>query len=138
MRIEKTSQAFSSMFALAFALAAITLSLAVSARAQTESVAFNFNTYVTGGGPLSGVIFDSAGNLYGTTTGGGPADGCNALGDTGCGLAYELSLVDGAWKETVLYEFTGGSDGGVAESGLVRDVSGNLYGTTEFGGDLSG
>jgi hypothetical protein len=122
---------------VAFTLLGFSFSLAVSAQAQTESVAFTFNTYVSGGGPLSGVIFDSAGNLYGTTTGGGQADGCNALGDAGCGLAYELSPVDGAWQETVLYEFTGGSDGGVVESALVRDASGNLYGTAEFGGDLS-
>jgi hypothetical protein len=53
------------------------------------------------------------------------------------GLAFELSppqVAGGPWTETVLYQFTGGSDGGHPTSGLVFDNSGNLYGTAQVGG----
>jgi uncharacterized repeat protein (TIGR03803 family) len=78
-----------------------------------------------GGGPESGVIFDSAGNLYGTTTGGGSAN---------CGTVYELSPNGSGWTEAVLYSFQCGSDGESPVGGLIFDASGNLYGTTSVGG----
>ena len=75
-------------------------------------------------------IFDSAGNLYGTTYAGG---GGNCQG--GCGLVYELTPSGGGWTETVLYSFTGtAGDGAFPWSGVILDQAGNLYGTTEFGG----
>ncbi len=82
--------------------------------------------------PNAGVIFDSAGNLYGTTTFGGP--GCiSAL--CGSGLVFELSPVSGGgWQEKVLYPFANGSDGGFPQAGLVFDAAGNLYGTTQQAG----
>ena len=76
--------------------------------------------------PAAGVIRDSAGNLYGTTAEGGGGD-CYL----GCGVVYELNA---SGQEVVLYRFTGGADGGAPEAGLVRDSSGNLYGTTVNGG----
>lgn len=83
---------------------------------------------------LAGVIFDSTGNLYGTTTQGGNLDDC---GGTGCGLVFELSpAAGGAWQETVLHVFTG-PDGEVPFAPLVFDTAGNLYGTTQSGGNLS-
>jgi uncharacterized repeat protein (TIGR03803 family) len=75
-----------------------------------------------GGNPYSGVIRDSAGNFYGTTAAGGPAN---------VGVVYKL---DTAGHETVLYSFTGGADGWGPEAGVIRDSAGNLYGTTLFGG----
>jgi len=75
--------------------------------------------------PFSGFIFDSWGNLYGTTSSGGEA---------GFGSVYELSLVDGLWSQTVLYSFLNESDGAGPEAGLVADGSGNYYGATTFGG----
>jgi uncharacterized repeat protein (TIGR03803 family) len=73
------------------------------------------------------LIRDSAGNLYGTTVGGGTP---------GFGVVFE---VDAAGKETVLYSFTGGADGGSPYAGVIRDSAGNLYGTTSSGGrELSG
>jgi uncharacterized repeat protein (TIGR03803 family) len=78
-----------------------------------------------GATPNTGVISDSAGNLYGTTEAGGP--GCEP---SGCGVVFRLAP-DGT--ETVLYEFGGSIS--VLPYGLVRDKDGNLYGTTEFGGD---
>ena len=68
------------------------------------------------------MIRDSAGNLYGTTTGGGAAN---------AGVVYKL---DTTGQETVLYSFTGGADGANPDAGVIRDSAGNLYGTTTDGG----
>jgi len=90
-----------------------------------------------GGGDGSGpgsLIFDPAGNLYGTTEEGGSSDVCNG----GCGTVFELSPNEnGGWTETVLYSFCSlenCADGQRPAAGLVRDKEGNLYGTTEDGG----
>jgi uncharacterized repeat protein (TIGR03803 family) len=73
--------------------------------------------------PSSGVILDSAGNLYGTT----------GQCDSSCqGIAYKLAT-DG-WTEATIYGFPGGADGARPEGGLVFDSAGNLYGTTSLGG----
>jgi uncharacterized repeat protein (TIGR03803 family) len=78
-------------------------------------------------------VFDAAGNLYGVTYGGG-----NLACSQGCGVVYELTLSpSGTWSETVLYEFSGGSDGAYPEAGLSLDSEGRLDGTTVNGGDLS-
>ena len=90
-----------------------------------ETVLYNFMGGDDGGGPYAGVIRDSAGNLYGTTLSGGRA---------GAGVVYQL---DPAGKETVLYNFMGGIDGGEPFAGVIRDSAGNLYGTT-FSGGASG
>ncbi len=83
-------------------------------------------------GPEAGLIRDNAGNLYGTTyRGGTPKRGrCQY----GCGTVFKL---DTTGKLTVLHAFTGGTDGGQPEFGLVQDEAGNLYGTTTVGGNLS-
>jgi uncharacterized repeat protein (TIGR03803 family) len=84
--------------------------------------------------PTGGVIFDSAGNLYGTTEFGGSGN-CNV--GFGCGTIFELSPDgQGGWIETILHEFNG-SDGWQAHAGLVLDSAGNLYGTTANGGTFS-
>jgi uncharacterized repeat protein (TIGR03803 family) len=86
-----------------------------------------------GGFPTGGLIRDAAGNLYGTTQlGGNTSSSCQFPG--GCGVVFKL---DPSGKETVLYTFTGGADGSLADAGLVRDSAGNLYGTTQFGGNTS-
>jgi uncharacterized repeat protein (TIGR03803 family) len=72
--------------------------------------------------PLGGVIIDASGNLYGTTQNGGAS---------GKGVVFRLSPKG---RETVLYSFTGGSDGGSPNAGLTRDANGNLYGTAVSGG----
>jgi uncharacterized repeat protein (TIGR03803 family) len=70
-------------------------------------------------------------NLFLGTTLFGGEKGSNCNGDT-CGVVFKL---DTAGKETVLHAFTGGSDGAFPGGGLVMDTAGNLYGTTEQGGD---
>jgi uncharacterized repeat protein (TIGR03803 family) len=87
-----------------------------------------------GANPDSVLLFDSRGNLYGTTDNGGSSETC----DGGCGTIFELSPQDGGWTETVLYNFCAlddCTDGLLPSRGpLVRDSAGNLYGTTDFGG----
>jgi uncharacterized repeat protein (TIGR03803 family) len=77
------------------------------------------------GFPYGGLAWDSLGNLYGTTY----YDGQNNLG-----AVYELTFKNGAWSESVLYSFEGGSDGSSSIGNLVFDGAGNLYGTTSEGG----
>ncbi len=81
----------------------------------------------------AGVILDSAGNFYGTTEDGGGTSGCLGIS---CGVVFKL---DPSGQETVLHAFTGGTDGGedfegYFSAGVTLDPSGNLYGTTYFGG----
>jgi uncharacterized repeat protein (TIGR03803 family) len=83
-----------------------------------------------GTNPFAGLLRDAAGNLYGTTAYGGTT-GCNNGQHVGCGTVFK---VDKTGKETVLYEFQGGSDGGESDADLVLDPKGNLYGTTLFYG----
>jgi uncharacterized repeat protein (TIGR03803 family) len=116
---------WSTILSAVVALGAITFGLRISARAQSETVLFSFSGGATGQQPSSSVIFDPAGNLYGT-----------AVGGLGAGLVYELSPVGGTWSEAVLYQFTGGVDGNTPRA-VVRDSSGNLYGTAAEGGDLA-
>jgi len=82
--------------------------------------------------PLSSLVRDQAGNFYGTTWEGGTPKGGGCF--HGCGTVFKL---DTTGKLAVLYVFTGGTDGGQPEAGLILDNSGNLYGTTTLGGDLN-
>jgi uncharacterized repeat protein (TIGR03803 family) len=102
----------------------------LTARAQTYKVIHYFTGGADGAGPVAAPIFDSSGNLYGTTAGGADA-GCSGVG---CGVVFELSPNSQGWSETVLYTFTGGSDGGYPEGSLIFDPNGNLYGTADVGG----
>ncbi len=91
-----------------------------------------FTGATDGSCPRAGLIRDKAGNLYGTTTAGGNLNFCNGLG---CGTVFELSPTShGMWKETVLYSFTDGNDGGYPYAGVIFDRAGHLYGTTHNGG----
>jgi len=80
--------------------------------------------------PAGPLIQDSAGNFYGTTTQGGTPEGGSCR--FGCGTVFKI---DKAGKYTVLYAFTGGTDGGNPADSLIRDSYGNLYGITYQGGD---
>jgi uncharacterized repeat protein (TIGR03803 family) len=100
----------------------------------TETVLYSFKGGSDGLGPLAGLVFDQAGNLYGTTVDGG---NCHY----GCGVIFQLApphKSGGAWTETVLHAFGGADsrDGGGPTGSLVFDQAGNLYGTAEFGGNV--
>lgn len=97
----------------------------------TETVLYNFTGASDGGQPYGSLVFDTAGNLYGTTNFGGSSN-CNM----GCGTVFELTPGSGQWTETVLYTFSGGSDGREPSARLRLDAVGNLYGTTLLGGDI--
>jgi uncharacterized repeat protein (TIGR03803 family) len=97
----------------------------------TEKVLLNFKGR-DGAIPLSSLIFDARGNLYGTTMMGGGGSSCTG----GCGTVFELMPeAGGGWKEQVLHRFSNnGTDGYYPESALIFDTSGNLYSTTSSGG----
>ena len=91
-----------------------------------HTLLYSFTGGADGGDPAGGVIEDASGNLYGTTSIGGDS-ACYQ----GCGVIYKLAP---SGKETVLYNFKGGTDGFYPASGLIQDAQGNLYGTTYYGG----
>jgi hypothetical protein len=106
-----------------------------------ETIIYSFcqqNSCADGGFPYSTLIFDTAGNLYGTTEQGG-AYGSNSPPLEGDGVVFELTpQPTGPWTETVLHSFGNGTDGIAPLAGLVFDKSGNLYGTTAAGGTGGG
>jgi len=103
----------------------------------TETTLYDFcnqSNCADGAYPVSPLIFDGLGNLYGTARGGQDAHYCT----DGCGVVFELTpSATGDWTESVLYGFTGGADGADSLAGLSFDVAGNLYGTTWQGGVIT-
>ncbi len=97
----------------------------------SEKVLYSFGSGLTSAAyPTSGLIFDAAGNLYGTTLQGGPAQG---------GSVFELSPAGGGtWTERDLHDFGSLSAGIFPYGGVAFDGAGNLYGTTSTGGTGSG
>jgi uncharacterized repeat protein (TIGR03803 family) len=159
------------------------LAMGASANAQQEKVLYNFGPTPDGNAPLSSLLFDSAGNLYGTADAGGLIDegavfelrrgaggasiervihsfglvgkdgyspwgnlifdkAGNLYGTTAGGGAhnygtvFELTPTASGWTETILLSFDG-LNGASPRSGLIFDKSGNLYGTTYYGGSTS-
>jgi uncharacterized repeat protein (TIGR03803 family) len=123
MRHKKLSFGLSRLLAV-FAL---TLMTGTWAAAQTEVVLYDFPAATAGAGPFAGLVFDSSGNLYGTTQFGGTYD---------YGTVFELApKTGGGWTETVLHSFgADATDGTYPEASLTFDAAGNLYGTTQYGG----
>jgi uncharacterized repeat protein (TIGR03803 family) len=97
-----------------------------------ETILHNFAGSPDGFAPWAGLFRDAAGNLFGTTAGGGdkPA-GCFGQG---CGTVFEITS---AGEETVLYSFYNWRDEGTPHGGVVKDKVGNLYGTTLSGANSS-
>lgn len=91
----------------------------------TEQTLYTFQGGSDGSDPSSGLIADSAGNLYGETAGGGSQSN---------GTIYELSPSGSNWTKTTLYSFVDASTGMFPNGGLLFDSNGNLYGTTAQGG----
>src|SRR5215468_7698755 len=81
----------------------------------TEGVLYSFTGGSDGGTPYSALTFDTKGNLYGTTSVGGTY---------GYGTVFQLTPSGGGWTETVIYSFTGGSDGANPWYGVIFDAAG--------------
>lgn len=95
-----------------------------------ESVIYRFRGGNDGAAPSGTLVFDGAGNLYGTTITGGN-DLCNG---EGCGTVFKLSPnSDGTWTETVLHAFLGSTDADEPAAGVIFDAAGNLYGAASGG-----
>jgi uncharacterized repeat protein (TIGR03803 family) len=95
--------------------------------AWNESVLYSFTDGADGAIPWGGVIFDSAGNLYGTASGGGLS--------CGCGTVFEVSPGSGGtWTESGLYAFAGGVSDGYSPLVAPLLLNGIFYGTTQDGG----
>ncbi|PYX52428.1 MAG: hypothetical protein DMG79_00730, partial [Acidobacteria bacterium] len=97
----------------------------------SEKILYSFTAGADGAQPLAAVVFDSEGNLYGTTSQGGIN---NSSCSQGCGVVFKLTPGSNQWTETVLHIFSGMPDGAGPGSALVIDPAGNLYGTTTYGG----
>ncbi len=112
-----------------------------------DTVLYSFQEKSDGGYPISSLISDKAGNLYGTTPVGGDLNCTQPPArlpivpsskppmeqpPQGCGTVFKITPEG---KETVLYTFKGTTDGSEPRDSLVMDSAGNLYGTTPYGGD---
>lgn len=100
-------------------------------RHNNESILYTFKGGTDGAFPATELLLDEVGNLYGTARGGGmdPSGTCGFI--QGCGVIFKI---DRHSNQSVLYSFTGGTDGIGVSSGLVRDQFGNFYGATVAGG----
>ena len=115
---------------LKMALAILTVPSFAQARpANTgETVLYDFAGGTSDGAhPLAGLVFDAAGNLYGTTNAGGNRDS---------GTVFELtSDGSGNWTQTVLHRFSHSlGEGYGPQAAVTQDSNGRLYGTTTNGG----
>jgi len=116
------------------AVAAVTLIMALvlapgAWAARRYKVLYRFTGGTDGSQPFAGLILDTSGNLYGTTPQGGAC---------GNGVVFKLTKnSDGSWTESVLHAFAGGTDGATPYAEVTFDTSGNLYGTTQYGGASS-
>jgi uncharacterized repeat protein (TIGR03803 family) len=98
-----------------------------------KTTIWSFEQYEDDDGRAPGygdLVFDSAGNIYGTTEEGGAAQ---EVCGPGCGTVYMLSPSEGSWNETLIYQF-GDGPGFHPYAGVSFDGNGNLYGTTPYGG----
>jgi uncharacterized repeat protein (TIGR03803 family) len=117
-------------FALVAVFAFCAFAATSNATAQTYSVLYNFGAVANDGDlPEGKLAIDSDGNLYGTTNAGG-------VDSFILGTAGTIFKLDSAGNETILHNFTG-ADGASPTGGVIRDPDGNLYGTTQRGGDLT-
>jgi hypothetical protein len=97
----------------------------------TPGVAYTFTGGADGYGPVSALIADPSGNLYGAAAG-KPTGGSNQCADGSCGFVYKLTPAGGSsFTESIIYAFTGGTDGGLPAypAAVTLDASGNIFGT---------
>src|ERR1019366_2355105 len=138
-RLAPVSRSRHMQYALVWLAVIVAMLWPVSLSAQyTDTTLYSFCALscTDGDGPDTGaLVFDSQGNLYGTTHGGGNAN---------YGVVFKLTPPpggNGPWTETVLYSFcslANCSDGAGPSAGVIFDANGNLYGTTQDGGSGPG
>ncbi len=104
----------------------VVFQLMPSGSGWTRNILYRFTNGDDGGSPVGGLIFDQAGNLYGSTGSGGSGHG---------GTVFQLSPSGGAWTFTTIYSLHGN---GGPQSSLAMDEAGNLYGTTLYDGAYGG
>lgn len=114
-------------FAIFAAIAAGALP-GLAAHAATTQVVYSFAGGADGEYADTDLVMDGAGNIYGTTVQGG---------QNASGTVWELSPSGGSWTHSVLYNFTGSTDGGEPYKGVTLDAQGNIYGTAVTGGSGS-
>jgi uncharacterized repeat protein (TIGR03803 family) len=106
--------------------------LTSSMNGWAESVLYSFHgSGGDGTRPYGGVVFDQAGNLYGTTVAGGQSQNPS-------GTVYQLAPFGSGWTETILHSFDLALEPGFPYGGLIFDPAGNLYGTTTATSNLNG
>ncbi len=113
----------------AVTLFAVIMVLTTAAWAGNQAALYIFCSQpvcTDGAYPYAGMVFDSANNLYGTTQDGGP--------DLNGGTVFQLKHSGSGWMHSIIYAFTGGSDGANPVGPLVIDQAGNLYGIASGGG----
>src|SRR5713226_605214 len=118
-------------------LVVVVLALSASATSPKFQVLHTFVGGAPDGSfPASNLLLDSHGNLFGVSDEGGSLSNCYSLG---CGTVFELSPINGRWKERILFNFSPTSSGGFPNVAgtLVLDSRGNVYGTQNGGGDPS-
>lgn len=103
--------------------------LAPSGGTWTQSVVYSFGNAPDGAAPVTGVVLDAAGNLYGETSAGG---------SNNWGTVFQLKPSGSGWSEGILHSFQGGSDGLTPTGSLFLDGAGHLYGATQTGGTGGG
>ena len=132
MRSEKLLSTWTRQLAILSILLALTPAVWAGSKYK---VLYSFKGGDDGIDPHGNLVFDTAGNLYGTTAQGGGTSACHGQ-YVGCGVVFQLEpQSSGDWKENVLYSFSNGSTGGVGlEGNLVLDAAGNVYGTAYWGG----
>src|SRR3981081_1148226 len=107
---------------------ALAMLVSVAWAASPIQVIYGFAGSADGEYIDSELVTDTAGNIYGTSVSGGTFGG---------GTVFQLSPSASGWAQTVLYNFTGGADGGEPYKGVTLDAHGNLYGTAVTGGSGS-
>lgn len=121
---------------MTLAIFAVAVLCASAAQAQTFKILHSFGAFGDGAQPISGLVADRQGNLYGQTSAGGGGDAFCGAG--GCGTVFELTPnSDGTWSEAILHRFIGPDGAGASFEPPVFDSRGNLYGTTGNGGSHS-
>jgi uncharacterized repeat protein (TIGR03803 family) len=136
LRDEKTGDLYGTTISGGSYQAGTVFRLRPTASGYSYKIIYTFNG-VDEAYPEAGLIMDSTGAFYGTTTQGGPSSSLCVYNSGSCGVVFKLTPTSGGYKVSVLHYFNG-ADGYYPTASLVADRCGNLYSTTSSGGKYSG